>query len=90
MTGWIDAARRHVAPNATILDIGAISVWRHSPGSAPEPAGPRELPDPLAFAHDNLVRHGSVQDVLLEFPDGQAAPRVDELMGEVASSLSLQ
>jgi FkbM family methyltransferase len=65
-------------------------LWRAFQISAPEPAGQRELPDPLVFAHDNLVRHGSVQDVLLELRDGQSAPRLDELMGEVASSHSLQ
>jgi FkbM family methyltransferase len=41
----------------------------------------REIPSFVHFAHDNLVRHGAVEDVLLELRDGQRAPRLHDLIG---------
>jgi FkbM family methyltransferase len=48
----------------------------------------RELTNPLLFAHDNLVRHNAVEDVLLELRDGQSAPALYDLIGATPSIVS--
>lgn len=71
----------------TLLAFGDINpiafvrrLWQSFEVLTPLPDGSvRELNNPLSFAHDNLVRHRCVEDVLLELREAAVVPTLQEM-----------
>lgn len=57
----------------------AKRLWQSYRVLAPGQDGEPELANPIAFAHDNLVKHGCVEDIVMELRVPEA-PRLEEMI----------